>query len=277
MSSDRRTNETAMASTSSATRAAMRSRSSGVGVASVSLLEGTVTPGRPMTLPPERTRASTSSPRRPSTTREMPPSPSETTSPSARLATTSSTATPIRVAELAGVLEPGESVTSAPASSITPCFGKAELRIFGPGRSGRIPMRGAILRIWRMSPIAWSVVLCANETRATSIPAATRDSSTAGLLEAGPIVATIRVRRPWWRGRRAWVRTSSRNGSEAWSESAPVWGVLGGSTPPACPMAVAAAESPVGKGKRPRPRPSTGAGPALEALRAPVSPDANAG
>ena len=53
----------------------------------------------------------------------------------------------MRVAELVGVVEPGARTTSAPASSITPLFGKAELRIFGPGRSGRIPMWGAILRI----------------------------------------------------------------------------------------------------------------------------------
>jgi len=104
--------------------------------------------------------------------------------------------------------------SSAPVSSTTPRLGNGELRIFGPGRSGRIPICGAIFRIRRISPIASVMLPCANETRATSIPAPTRAAIVSGLLEAGPIVATMRVRRRSRRGRRARATTSSRNGSE---------------------------------------------------------------
>ncbi len=153
-------------------------------------------------------------PRRPRIASDMPPSPTATTSPSARLSSTSPALTPIRFSELLGVVEPGARRSSAPVSSTTPRLGNGELRIFGPGRSGRIPICGAIFRIRRISPIASVMLPCANETRATSIPAPTRAAIVSGLLEAGPIVATMRVRRRSRRGRRARATTSSRNGSE---------------------------------------------------------------
>lgn len=142
-----------------------------------------------MSLPPERTRATTSWPRRSTTSSDTPPSPSETRSPSARLLTTSSTAMPIRDSEHVGVVEPGARTSSAPARRTIPRLGNGEQRIFGPGRSGRIPIWGEVLRIRRISSIALAVVPCANETRATSIPAATSASIISGLLEAGPMVA----------------------------------------------------------------------------------------
>jgi len=79
-------------------------------------------------------------------------------------------------------------------------------------------------------------VLCANETRATSIPAATSASRVSELAEAGPIVATILVRRLSWRCGREWARTSSKNERETRRVSTADRDVLGGFTTSACPI-----------------------------------------
>ena len=81
---------------------------------------------------------------------------------------------------------------------MTPSF-SSPMRSLGPGRSWRIatcrPARSAAVRTrWAVS--AWSDrVPWEKFSRATSIPAATIRSSVCTSREAGPIVATILVRR----------------------------------------------------------------------------------
>ena len=81
-------------------------------------------------------------------------------------------------------------------------------------------MPGTAARIWRMRWIESSIEPCESETRATSIPAAAIALSSSGDSEAGPMVATIRVRRPAKGGRRspdwtAWMKFESVRGGKA--------------------------------------------------------------
>ena len=75
----------------------------------------------------------------------------------------------------------------------------APMRIFGPGRSWRIATwRPAALAAARTRSAfsAWiSRLPCEKFSRATSIPASTIRRSVSGSWDAGPIVATILVRR----------------------------------------------------------------------------------
>ncbi len=73
------------------------------------------------------------------------------------------------------------------------------MRILGPGRSWRIatwrPALEAAVRT-RSAFSAWiSRLPCEKFSRATSIPPSTIRASVSGSLEAGPMVATIFVRR----------------------------------------------------------------------------------
>ena len=73
------------------------------------------------------------------------------------------------------------------------------MRSFGPGRSCRIatwrPARPAASRTSCAVSACSSALPCEKFRRATSIPASTMRTSTSGSREAGPIVATIFVRR----------------------------------------------------------------------------------
>ncbi len=99
------------------------------------------------------------------------------------------------IALLAGARPWGESTTSLPVASTTPPSGKGVVRIFGPGRSTRIPTSGAAWRIRRNRDTASWIDPWARGTRATSIPASRMADSVESASEAGPTVATTRVRR----------------------------------------------------------------------------------
>ena len=77
------------------------------------------------------------------------------------------------------------------------------MRSFGPGRSCRIatarPARPAALRTRSATSACSSALPCEKFSRATSMPAATMRTRTSGSRDAGPMVATIFVRRTWLR------------------------------------------------------------------------------
>ena len=125
-----------MWSTPSATSSWIRSMSSGVGVESEIRLAGIVTPGWPWTRPPLTTAQTASSPRRPTTTSETPPSPMATRSPSSRSATASSSATPTRAAVLDRAAEPGSEHGLGAGRERDPAVGEARAADFRPGQVG---------------------------------------------------------------------------------------------------------------------------------------------
>jgi hypothetical protein len=95
--------------------------------------------------------------------------------------------------------EPQTSSSVSPARNSAMSSLSAPIRIFGPGRSWRIatwrPALAAAARI-RSAFSAWiSRLPCEKFSRATSIPACTIRASVSGSRDAGPIVATIFVRR----------------------------------------------------------------------------------
>ena len=94
---------------------------------------------------------------------------------------------------------PHTNVTSSPGlSSAIPSL-SAPMRSLGPGRSCRTatwrPARPAASRTASAVPACSSAVPWEKFRRATSIPASTMRTSTSGSREAGPMVATILVRR----------------------------------------------------------------------------------
>src|SRR5437588_2636602 len=98
-----------------------------------------------------------------------------------------------------GSSDPPTRTSLSPGLSSARSFLIAPIRTFGPGRSCRIatcrPARPAALRM-RSAFSAWiSRFPCEKFRRATSSPACTIRASVSGSREAGPIVATILVRR----------------------------------------------------------------------------------
>src|SRR3954468_2830471 len=89
-------------------------------------------------------------------------------------------------------------VLSPGLNSTTPSR-RAPMRSFGPGRSCRIatwrPARPAASRTSRAVSACSSALPWEKFSRATSIPASTMRASTSGSRDAGPMVATIFVRR----------------------------------------------------------------------------------
>ena len=105
----------------------------------------------------------------------------------------------IRVASPSSSCSPQTNVTTSPGLSSAMPSVSLPIRSFGPGRSWRIaterPARLAASRT------RWAVSACSSAlpweklSRATSIPASTIWTRTSGSREAGPMVATIFVRR----------------------------------------------------------------------------------
>src|SRR3954469_24694758 len=94
---------------------------------------------------------------------------------------------------------PQTNVTRSPWARSAMPSRSAPIRIFGPGRSCSTatwrPTRPAALRIRSMVSACSRRVPCEKLSRATSIPASIILSRTSGSREAGPMVATILVRR----------------------------------------------------------------------------------
>ena len=105
---------------------------------------------------------------------------------------------PRRVA-LAAVASPQTNVSASPGLNSTTPSRSLPMRSFGPGRSCRIatwrPARPAASRTRRAVSACSSALPWEKFSRATSIPASTIRASTSGSREAGPMVATIFVRR----------------------------------------------------------------------------------
>src|SRR5918997_6100504 len=102
---------------------------------------------------------------------------------------------------------PQTNVTSSPGLSSAIPSTSLPIRSFGPGRSCRIaterPARFAASRTSRTVSACSSAVPCEKFSRATSIPASTIRTRVSGSREAGPMVATILVRRMGGRDRSA--------------------------------------------------------------------------
>ena len=100
---------------------------------------------------------------------------------------------------LAAVGPPQTNVIASPGLSSTTPSRSLPMRSFGPGRSCRIatwrPARPAASRTRRAVSACSSALPWEKFRRATSIPASTMRARTSGSREAGPIVATIFVRR----------------------------------------------------------------------------------
>ena len=86
-----------------------------------------------------------------------------------------------------------------PVAMSVPCSANFAARTFGPGRSTRMPTltpsSSATARMRRNRSIPSSKVPCASPIRATFIPARTISRRVVSSSEAGPMVATIFVRR----------------------------------------------------------------------------------
>ena len=99
----------------------------------------------------------------------------------------------------ASPLTPHTNVTGSPVLSSATSSRSAPMRSLGPGRSCRIatgrPARPAASRIARAVSACCSAVPWLKFSRATSIPASTMRTRTSRSREAGPMVATIFVRR----------------------------------------------------------------------------------
>src|SRR3954454_17812860 len=104
-----------------------------------------------------------------------------------------------RVASPSLPLGPHTNVVASPGLNSTTPSRRAPMRSFGPGRSCRIatwrPARPAASRTSRAVSACSSALPWEKFSRATSIPASTMRARTSGSREAGPMVATIFVRR----------------------------------------------------------------------------------
>ena len=127
-------------------------------------------PGRPWSRPPLRTSAATTSPERSCTTNDTPPSPTATRSPGSSRDSSSSSATPIRSAALTPSRSAGTRLTTAPVTRSAPPSGNGVVRIFGPGRSARIPRWGTVARSRRTRSTASAIEPCASGTLADIHP-----------------------------------------------------------------------------------------------------------
>ena len=198
-SSAERTNDSATASTSASTRAASSRRSSSVGEERARRPLGMLTPGRPWTQPPVMTSTVARSPWSCTTRSSMAPSPSTTRSPSWSESPTSGWSTAMRATVLVSSGPAGTRSMRVPSSRWTPPSGNSAARILGPGRSARMPTvrpaSAATVRMRAMRSSDSSSGPCARERRAMSMPSSMRARRVDGDSEAGPMVATIFVRR----------------------------------------------------------------------------------
>ena len=216
MSSARRTKLSATRSTpiSSPVCTCLRSSSGTAGSAAAS--PGMLRPWREATAPPISTSASISpSPGRVAVTRSR-------TAPSARymisslwtLSASPAQVIDIRCASPSKPLAPQTKVRWSPGLSSAIPSASGPIRSLGPGRSCRIatcrPARPAASRTSLAVSACSSAVPCEKFSRATSMPASIRRTSTSGSREAGPIVATILVRR---------IETAHGSGCAAWTMS----------------------------------------------------------
>ena len=105
----------------------------------------------------------------------------------------------IRRASPSASCSPQTNVTSSPGLSSAMPSTSLPMRSFGPGRSCRIatgrPARFAASRTRCAVSACSSALPWEKFSRATSMPASTMRTSTSGSREAGPMVATIFVRR----------------------------------------------------------------------------------
>ncbi len=170
-----------------------RSRSSSVGSRSLRIDDGRESPGLPMAVPPELTTARTFLPER-ITSSETPPSPRWIGSPTRSSDRTFSRSTTIRSAVECWA-NPSTRSISWPMLSSTGVVPKDPARILGPGMSTMIARSGASLRSLRSRARFEGMSPWAKDRRKTSTPAATRALMTSSPSDAGPMVATIRVRR----------------------------------------------------------------------------------
>ena len=188
-----RTNETARISNSSSRSASSRRRSSSVGNRSLMIDEGSDRPGLPITAPPEVTRAMTWFLQR-TISSETPPSPMWIRSPGWSCERTSLRSTVMRWTLEASPRASTSSISS-PTLKVTSDVPKEPARILGPGMSTMMARSGAMTRTRRNSSTPEAMSPWANEMRKTSTPARTSSRNISSEFDAGPIVATIRVRR----------------------------------------------------------------------------------
>ena len=177
------------------------SRSSSGTAGSSSAGPGMFSPWRVATLPPTSTSPSSSwSPSRTVRTRSRTaPSARYITSPAATALTRPGHETDIRLASPGTPSSSQTNVTMSPTLRSTTPSASSPIRSLGPGRSWRIatgrPARPAASRT-SSTVSAWtSWLACEKFSRATSMPASTISTSVSRSREAGPIVATIFVRR----------------------------------------------------------------------------------
>src|SRR3954447_26683756 len=104
-----------------------------------------------------------------------------------------------RVASPSAPFSPQTNVVTSPGLNSATSSRSRPMRSFGPGRSCRIatwrPTRPAASRTSRAVSACSSALPWEKFSRATSIPASTMRASTSGSRDAGPMVATIFVRR----------------------------------------------------------------------------------
>ena len=194
-SAGERTNERATKSTSSSSATSRSATSFGVSDGIGSGTPGRLTPLCDLTGPPTTTVQIA----RPESTR---PTRRRTSPSSIRMSWPGSSTSPITagltVRSPGWAFSSGETTTSAPLARITGSA-SSPIRSFGPCRSaisasGR-PAAACASRTRRARSACVSGVPCEKLRRAPSIPASTRAASISGVEVAGPIVATILVRR----------------------------------------------------------------------------------
>src|SRR4051794_25702302 len=200
-SSGRRTKLKATMSTPMRRPASRWARSSAGTEGSSSAGLGMFSPWREATVPPTSTSASTSrSPGRTAVARRRTePSARYMTSPTPRARARPSQEIDMRRASPAPFSPPHSKTTLSPTLSSTVPSTSGPMRSFGPGRSCRSatgrPARPAASRTSCAVSACCSCDPWLKLSRATSMPASIILTSVSALFEAGPIVATILVRR----------------------------------------------------------------------------------
>ena len=192
-----RTKETASRSMPCSTAKSTQDTSSSVTAGRLMSAPGRLRPLWEESAPPTSTSQRTSSPATSVTRRRIVPSARKAVSPGCRAAASPGQETETRSASPADSCV--VSVKGRPASSSTTPPAISPIRSFGPGRSPSSPTsRPARSAAWRASSIV-SACSCgspwAKLSRSTSAPAAINSVSVCSERLAGPIVATIFVRR----------------------------------------------------------------------------------
>ena len=194
-------------------RAESSRRSSSVGEERARRPDGMLTPGRPWTQPPVMTSTVARSPWSWTTRSSMAPSPSTTRSPSWSESPTRDGRRRCGRRCWCRRARRGPGRCGCPRPGGRRPRGTRTARILGPGRSARMPTvrpdSAATVRMRAIRSSDSSSGPCARERRAMSMPSSMRARRVDGDSEAGPMVATIFVRRDMQRRLRHGATTAA--------------------------------------------------------------------